>query len=66
MQTITNNFHRTEYTTSKTDDQINAIELRMYNGTATDTDKAWVRKVSKALCGTTRPDCGDFIGRLCL
>lgn len=63
MQTITNNFHRTEYTTRKTDEQINAIELRMYNGTATDADKAWVRKVRTALRGSSECDCGDFIGR---
>lgn len=62
-QTLTNSYHGTEYRTRKTDAEIQALELRIYNGTATAADKAWVRKVRAALCGANGCTCGDFIAR---
>ena len=62
-KTLTNSYHHTSYRTRKTDADIEAIELRIYNGNASAADKEWVRKVRNTLCGATGCTCGDFIGR---
>jgi hypothetical protein len=62
MTTLTNNFHNTTYRTRKSDDELYAIKHRLYDGTATDADKRFRRRVRNALCGSDDCTCGGTFG----
>lgn len=63
MNTLYNSFHNTEYRTRKTDSELEAIAYRLYSGTASKSDRAYVRRVHNALCGADDCTCGDEFGR---
>lgn len=59
MTILTNNFHGTDYRTHKTRDELEAIAdrvARAFPGEA-KTDKAFVRRVRRALCGCDGCTC---------
>lgn len=62
-QTISNSFHNTELSINKTDEQLDAISYRIYEGRASQADKAYRRKLHNALCGSDDCTCGDKFGR---
>jgi hypothetical protein len=62
-QIISNDFHDTELLINKTDEQLDAISSRIYEGTASKADKAYRRKLHNALCGSDDCTCGDNFGR---
>lgn len=62
-QTISNDYHNTEITINKTDEQLDAISYRIYAGTASKADKAYRRRLHDALCGSDDCTCGDEFGR---
>lgn len=62
MLTLTNDYHGTEYTTRKTARELDAICLRIGQGTATETDKDFARRVHGALCGSPDCSCGGQFG----
>lgn len=62
ITTLRNSFHNTEYRTTKTREDLEAIEYRIMRGNATDADRAYRRKVWKTLCGIAECKCGDTFG----
>lgn len=62
MLTLTNSFHGTEYTTRKSARELDAICLRIGQGTATAADRAFARRVHAALCGSPGCTCGGQFG----
>ena len=62
-QTISNNFHDTEIQINKTDDELEAIDYRIYQGTASPAEKAYQRRIWNTLCGISGCTCGDSFGR---
>jgi hypothetical protein len=63
MYTYKNSFHGTEYISKKSPMELLEIDKRVYNGYPTDADKAFVRRMRKALCGVSGCKCGDVFGR---
>lgn len=63
LNTLTNSYHNTEYRTRRSNDDIAALEVRIYDGTATAADRQFVRAARAALCGSPNCTCGDFLGR---
>lgn len=64
MRTLTNDYHDTEYRTRKSETDLRAIADRIGAGVGTDADKAFVRRVHNALCGSDTCTCGrDIFGR---
>lgn len=63
LNTLTNSFHNTEYRTRRSNDEIDALEGSLANGTATAADRQFVRAVRAALCGSPDCTCGDFLCR---
>ena len=57
MTTIKNNFHNTEFVTTKTADDINKI-IGTNPADYTPAEKSWVTKARKALCGISYCTCG--------
>ncbi len=62
MTTLTNDFHGTEYRTRKAIEECLDIVDRICGNTATDAEKAFVRRVNRALCGMPTCCCGDTLG----
>ena len=62
MTILTNDFHQTEYRTRKTLDEVRAIADRVAGYTATPAERAWARKVRKALCGSSECRCSGTLG----
>lgn len=58
MRVLTNKFHGTEYHTNKTESQVQAIIDDHNRGVLSSADRAWVRRVRKALCGHDDCCCG--------
>ncbi len=51
MNTLTNDFHGTEYRTSKTTDEVQRISDAHYGGRPlTSAESQWAHKVRRALC----------------
>ena len=63
MNTLTNSYHNTEARTKLTDDELEALSYRLYDGTATDADRATRRRLHDRLCGSNDCTCGDDFGR---
>lgn len=63
MNTLTNEFHMTEYRTRFSDDELDGIVVRVFTGCGTQSEKALIRKIRKALCGIEGCTCGDELGR---
>lgn len=62
MTTLRNTFHNTEYRSTKDIDEIERIaSTPPWN--RTKAEKAFVRRVHKALCGIKDCQCGDDLGR---
>ena len=59
---LSNDFHGTEYRTKKTREELEAMYGRAYQGTATDAEKAMLRRIRRALCGTEGCRCGNWLG----
>jgi hypothetical protein len=60
---LTNDFHNTEYRTRKSASQLRGIAYRVYSYTASDADKALVRRIKGALCPSWQSGCvcgGNF------
>ncbi len=57
MTTIKNNFHNTEFVTTKPATEIRRI-INTNPADYTPAEKSWVHKVRKALCGTPNCTCG--------
>ncbi len=62
MTTLKNAFHNTEYRSAKDPDEIERIASTQ-PWDRTETEKAFVRRVRKALCGVKNCTCGDDLGR---
>lgn len=63
MRVFTNKFHGTEYRTNKTESQVQAIVDDHNRGVLSSTDRAWVRRVRKTLCGYDDCHCwATFLG----
>lgn len=57
---LTNSFHHSSYRTYKTRDELDAIERRVHGYyEASDSERAFVRKVRNALCGIEGCTCGQ-------
>jgi hypothetical protein len=57
LTVMTNDFHGTEYRTTKTRDELNAIDQKA-PWHRTETEQAFVRKVRRTLCGIEGCTCG--------
>ena len=60
---LKNNFHGTECSTRRTEADLERIALDIAQGRASEADKAFRRRVRKALCGIAGCTCGDDFGR---
>ena len=58
-----NNFHNTSYDTRKTEVDLERIAQDIAQGRASEAEKAFRRRVRKALCGIAGCTCGDDFGR---
>jgi hypothetical protein len=58
MTTLTNSFHNTEYRTRKDQDEIDQIRTTA-RWLWTPAQRAWARKVKRALCGIEGCKCGQ-------
>lgn len=58
MDTLINTYHNSEYRTRKTWQERQAILDRYNWGTPSDADKAYIRRVERALCGIDTCLCG--------
>lgn len=58
MTTMTNEFHRTEYQTRKTREELNAIDQKN-PWDWTEAEKSLVRKVRRTLCGAADCKCAE-------
>ena len=54
---ITNDFHGTEYRTSKSGEEIRQI-INTEPSDRTQTERAWITRVRKSLCGIIDCTCG--------
>jgi hypothetical protein len=61
MLTLKNSFHNTEYRTTKTREELDAIESRIGQHTASRAEKDFARKVRRALCGIDNCKCGTNV-----
>jgi hypothetical protein len=55
---LKNSFHDTEYRTTKTREELDTIEVRLCQHTASRSEKDFARKVRRALCGIDNCKCG--------
>lgn len=61
---LTNSFHNTEIRTRKTDEELDAIAIRISDGTASEAEKQLKRRIQGTLCRDHRNcTCGDDWGR---
>lgn len=63
MNTLCNNWHGTSAQTRATDEELDAIQYRLYEHTATEAEKALRRRLWVKLCGRQGCLCGDDFGR---
>jgi hypothetical protein len=61
--TYNNDYHNTEYVSRKSPEELEAITERVWASRATPADKAFVRRMHDALCGSDTCTCGDLFGR---
>lgn len=57
---LVNDHHGTEYRTRRTLDEVRDMANSVHVGVATNADKAFYRRLWKALCGTNGCDCGTI------
>jgi len=62
MHTYKNSFHGTEVRSRKSPEELDAIRIRLCAGKATAADRAFERRMRKALCGIADCQCGDDFG----
>lgn len=63
MITLTNAFHNTEYRTSLSDREIERREEHHRQGNTTEAERAWIRRVRRALCSAAECQCaGNILG----
>ncbi len=63
MNVIKNRFHNTSATTRRSNEELDAIALRIASGKATPAEKAFASRMKKTLCGVSGCTCGDEFGR---
>ena len=63
MNTLTNDFHNTEARTRLSNEELVALQYRIYNGTASDADKQTRRRLHNQLCGSSDCTCGGTFGQ---
>ena len=59
---LSNSFHATEYRTRKTREELDAIDYRVGQDTATPAEVALLRKIRTALCGIEGCKCSGSTG----
>jgi hypothetical protein len=59
---VTNKFHRTEYRTRKTREELDRIADRIAAGHATPAEKRLERKIWRTLCGMSDCKCSGYFG----
>lgn len=63
MTTLINNFHRTEYSTRKSEAQVQDIQDAHWGARAlTTAEKKWSRMVRTILCGSDTCTCSGMMG----
>lgn len=62
MYVYGNSFHGTEIKSHYSPDALDAIDYRIYNGTATDAEKALARRYKRKLCGMQDCCCSGRFG----
>ena len=62
METLRNTFHGTEVQTRTSEEDREAIAYRVYAGTATEAEKALLRRIRRALCPWAGCTCGNAWG----
>jgi hypothetical protein len=62
MRTLSNSFHNTEVKTRMTKEDQEKISFEVYQGTATKSEKAKMRRIWKKLCGIKKCTCGNDWG----
>ena len=63
MNTLTNSFHNTQVNTRLSDEELEALDHRLYAGSANSADRQTKNRLHDALCGSHDCTCGDTFGR---